>query len=58
MKSKIYIFMIYYLINNNFINIILDYIYVYEVLNWFFFYEREKLMFVVFFYIYLKILLI
>lgn len=51
-------FMFYYLINNNFINIILDYIYVYEVLNWFFFYEREKLMFVCFFYIYLKILLI
>lgn len=49
-------FMFYYLINNNFINIILDYIYVYEVLNWLFFYEREKLM--LFFYIYLKILLI
>lgn len=45
-------FMFYYLINNNFINIILDYIYVYEVLNWFFFYEREKLMFVCFLYLF------
>lgn len=36
--------MFYYLIDYNFINIILDYIYVYEVLNWLFFYEREKLM--------------
>lgn len=36
--------MFYYLVDNNFINIILDYIYVYEVFNWLFFYEREKLM--------------
>lgn len=41
--------MFYYLIDYNFINIILDYIYVYEVLNWLFFYEREKLMVLVFF---------
>lgn len=45
--------MFYYLIDNNFINIILDYIYVYEVLNWLFFYEREKLMFFCFFFLYL-----
>lgn len=50
--------MFHHLIDNNPINIIPDHTHVYEVLNWSFFHEREKLMFVCFFfYTYLKILL-
>lgn len=47
-------FMFHHLINNNPINIIPDHTHVYEVLNWSFFHEREKLMFVCFcFFLYL-----